>query len=292
MTECLVCGSAAGNAFDAFDHLHGVRGPFQVLTCGSCGAGITLPLVDEDSLGAYYPRNYYTHGPPSGFSALVNRFYVWRRAVRLGLAGRGRGNLLEIGPGDCTFLSFLHARGWNVAGLDPDPAVIDVGRAAGVRMFFGTVPQAPHERFDVILAWHSLEHSVDPRRDMRLLLERLSPHGRLIIGVPDFASPFARYWQSAWHNLDVPRHRVHFTKTAFAVLSKDAGGKITGTQTWLSPQALLQSWQTRSGIKLPPMAETVLELVLSPLCWIAEALGAGDCISVIVTNDASSTRQR
>lgn len=282
MIKCPACGdSAVSRYFEARDRLHGVPGPFEVHRCANCGAGITVPIVPENELDAYYPAQYYTHEAPKGIASKINRFYVWRRAQRIKLPPRP-GRVLEIGPGDCTFLAYLKRHGWDVTGLDPDPAVVRIGQMSGIRMVHGTMMQAPEDKFDLILAWHSLEHSVDPLRDLTLMIARLYDHGSVVIGVPDFGSRFARYWQDAWHNLDVPRHRIHFTHSALDRITERAGAAIVGRIMWLSPQAILESWKARSGRRLPSAVQRVVELVLSPLCWFAESLGFGDCVSITV----------
>ena len=287
MTPCLICGGETAAGFEATDTLHGVPGPFFVRVCNTCGAGVTLPLVEERDLGRFYPGAYYTHAGPTGFAALVAAFYNWRRMVRLGLSGMRPGKILELGPGDCSFLLFLKERGWQVLGIDPDPSVVGNGKRAGLAMIEGTAAQLPDEKFDAIVAWHSLEHSIDPRRDVRILLDRLSPGGKLIVGVPDFGSAWAHAFGPAWHNLDVPRHRVHFTKGAMQRLAAGSGARLERLRVWLSPRAVIESLKVKRKLAIQGSAETALGYALTPVCWALEALGAGDCMSVSLTRDVT-----
>lgn len=282
-TACPICGGPADLGFTASDNLHGLAGPFVVHVCRNCGSGVTLPSVSESELGQFYPRSYYTHAAQPGLSGFMVAFYNWRKALRLGLLRARAGKMLEIGPGDCEFLRFFQRRGWDVSAVDPDPVVVENAKRAGIRMFCGTVPHVPDEKFDVIVAWHSLEHSNDPRRDLSMLLRRLRANGRVIFGVPDFGSRFARFFGAAWHNLDVPRHRVHFTRRALFSMARELGAQVESTKTWLSPRSILESLKTRHGRSLAKF-EPWLVLLLTPACWVAEFFGIGDSVSITVTS--------
>ena len=73
-------------------------------------------------------------------------------------------------------------------------------------------------QFDCITLWHSLEHLRDPLEILRSVRKRLSPHGVLLVAVPDFGGIQSRLFGRKWYHLDVPRHLFHYNKTSLAGL--------------------------------------------------------------------------
>gem|GEM_PF-697243 len=60
------------------------------------------------------------------------------------------------------------------------------------------------DRFDLILANHSLYYVPDAARTLRALLRRLAPGGRLIVALLDRTNPLARIWQAGFAAAGVP----------------------------------------------------------------------------------------
>ncbi len=204
-----------------------------------------------------------------GARLLLHSIDLWRRVRRHGLDRLACGKLLEIGPGDCSFLGWMSRRGWDVTGLDPDALVVRRGVQAGYRMIEGTVPMLSGEKYDVIVASHSFEHTVDPARGLAILAGSLAEGGKLVIGVPDYGSAMAAYFGPFWFDLEIPRHRAHFTIERLRLLLGGAGLKIERIRHWLS-----------GGGTISPLV-TALAMSTWPLCWALELLGAGDSLSVV-----------
>ena len=57
--SCPICAAPLPEpTIEAPDRLHGTGGTHQVAVCGVCGAGVTLPRVSDEELGAFYPDEY------------------------------------------------------------------------------------------------------------------------------------------------------------------------------------------------------------------------------------------
>src|SRR6266568_1884039 len=86
--------------FRARDYISGDE--FDVVRCGECGAGVTVPPPAAEALAGYYPAGYY--GVPSrprfpGVVEKLQRLLERRRARAVEkLAGRP-GRVLDIGCG-------------------------------------------------------------------------------------------------------------------------------------------------------------------------------------------------
>jgi predicted SAM-dependent methyltransferase len=74
--------------------------------------------------------------------------------------------------------------------------------------------------FDIITAWHVVEHIHDLKETLRLLRKKLSKEGFMFIAIPNIASHDAKLYGAEWAAYDVPRHLYHFNQSSFVFLLK------------------------------------------------------------------------
>ena len=211
-------------AIRAPDRLQGTPGEHQVACCRNCGAGVTLPLVGDEQLAAFYPDRY---GPYDERMSAVQR--VVSRAIRAlqgwtalrtaplsALHARPPGRGLDVGCGRGDLLAALASRGWAMSGIEPSSSACAAAARRGLDARCGTLNTVALEpgSYDAIVFRHSLEHINDPVAALRLVRAALAPGGLVLITVPNFGSWQARRFAGHWFHLDVPRHRVHFTPPA------------------------------------------------------------------------------
>jgi SAM-dependent methyltransferase len=222
---CNACGGALKMRYAAVLDPQ-TREHFSIAACEACGLGHTLPQPEH--LQPFYGSDY--HGGRHGFT---DRYCVRRRlriitaAVGEDRAGGGR-RLLDVGCGEGTFLLGARDRGWNVMGMEMNPAL---ARAAGldVRETIEEVQEAEETReasFHCITLWHSLEHMRDPRTTLQSLARLLAPGGVLVVAVPDAGGWQARLFGPRWFHLDVPRHLYHFNHRSLKRLLEATGFTI------------------------------------------------------------------
>lgn len=133
-----------------------------------------------------------------------------------------RGRLLEIGAAAGFFLDEMREAGFEVHGVEPAQATAEFARETlklDVRTGFIEDVELPDGLFDVIAAWHVVEHIFKPQLAMQRLRSVINPDGLLFLEVPNIASVSAKHFKQSWFHLD-PKHHVGFydTKTISLLL--------------------------------------------------------------------------
>lgn len=107
-------------------------------------------------------------------------------------------SVLELGCADGYFSAALMREGFDVVGLESQPAFAATARSRGVDVRTvdlnepGTLASLGRQ-FDAVLAMDVLEHLLDPESAVKALATVIKPGGRLIITGPNVA-----YWSMRW----------------------------------------------------------------------------------------------
>jgi SAM-dependent methyltransferase len=284
------------------DRLHGLPGEFDVATCGSCGAGATLPPATPDELGRFYPSGYGPYELPAGrlarvLSATVRRWQAWlalRSMPLLALAERAPGRAVDVGCGRGDLGATLIGLGWRVTGVEPSPEACAQAGERGLDARCGTLGEASLEpgAYDAVVFQHSLEHVADPAADVARAGGALRPGGVLAVTVPNHGGWQARRFGSRWYHLDLPRHRTHFDAGSLARLVRVAGLEVVSTSTSSSAVGLPASIQYAlcgrclfpEGLAL--RVASVLCAGLLPLTLLADRVGRGGDVLHLVARRA------
>jgi SAM-dependent methyltransferase len=137
----------------------------------------------------------------------------------------------------------MAAVGWQVSGIELDPEAAAKARTvtADVRLGDPADLTLPRASFDLITAFHVVEHLPDPCRAVGNMLEWLAPGGLLVIEVPNVGgwggALFGRYWSG----LDFPRHLTHFTPATMRALVEQCGGRVVDEWHWSKPRWIIRS---------------------------------------------------
>ena len=263
---CPVCGEAARSVLHAelTDRIFFcAAGTWTLYLCDGCSSAYLDPRPAGETLALAYSR-YYTHSaangrhgklsavkrgfvngylnarygyaftPASTLGGLVLRLLPLRREradrwVRQLALPPGAPRLLDVGCGDGAFLAQMQAAGWDVQGVDPDPAAVRRGEEAGVPVEHGALAAStfPEGSFDAVTLSHAIEHIADPIAALRICHRLLRPGGVLSITTPNLASIGHSAFGRDWIGLDAPRHLVLFTPASLARAGERAGFRIS-----------------------------------------------------------------
>lgn len=142
-----------------------------------------------------------------------------RRAASLAPYADAPKNWLDVGTGHGHFCEAARAvfPGTSFDGLDLTEGVELAAREGRVERAFrgGFVGLADEltESYDVVSMFHYLEHSTDPRSELRAARHAIRPGGHLLIEVPDPESRYARLLGRWWLPWLQPQH-LHFVPVA------------------------------------------------------------------------------
>ncbi|MBI5934061.1 MAG: class I SAM-dependent methyltransferase [Chloroflexi bacterium] len=168
--------------------------------CQACDTLIlkTWPVEDTtrvDDAGELYSKDYYLKHLPESFgypsldartrADLTDRIPYWTRTLlkyRLPPA-----SVLELGSAHGGFVNFLTAAGYQAAGLELSPWLVEFAQKTfNAQLLLGPLEaqNIPQASLDVIAHMDVLEHLPDPVGTMRAALDLLKPDGLMLIQTP------------------------------------------------------------------------------------------------------------
>lgn len=262
VTTCTLCGSRDLARFDV--------GAGNILQrCVSCGA-VCAPLYAD-------PSEVYTDGYMFGetdfgldvrdpiFQAFLMEVAHLRMAIIERRTG-GRGTLLDVGSGTGEMLEAARDRGWRVQGVEPErtAAAMAQGRGVDVQVAMLEDSGVPQRSWDVVSAFHVLEHVPDPPAFLRTLARWARPGGHVVVEAPNFASRQRRQRREGWVHLRPLEHITHFTPATMEATLRTSGLEPVAIRSpsWVhAPQTLEQAlWDLARGWRY----ERLLKLLSSP----------------------------
>ena len=198
----------------------------QLVACASCGLQYVSPRLRADAV-----LEGYSAGSDEQFvSQARGREITFGKCLDLieRVWNRAPGRLLDIGTGGGSFPFMAAKRGWAADGCEPNRWLCDWAKTNyGLPIRPGTVfdQHYPSASYDVVTLWDVLEHTPDPKAEIRETHRLLKDGGLLVVNYPDIGSWIARAMGRSWvFLLDV--HLYYFTRTTIRKLLQEAGFDI------------------------------------------------------------------
>jgi SAM-dependent methyltransferase len=193
--------------------------------CPDCRLVFLHPRPGREELAALYPPEYQNFDRPRGRLArwLTDRYHARHAAVVRRHVPPG-GRVLEVGCADGALLARLRDDGYEVAGVEISKDACERAWERRLPVFCGTLEEYPgDETFDLVLASHVIEHTLDPQDTAAHLAARLRPGGVAYVETPNVGSPDARLFGNRWGLLHYPRHLYLFDRGTLRTLLERAG---------------------------------------------------------------------
>ncbi len=189
---------------------------------------------------------------------------VFRKAADLIERDIPRGRLLDVGTGYGFFLALMHARRWEVMGLEISPTGARYGQE---RWGLQILPQPwekasfPEKEFDVVTALYVIEHLPDPLAFLREVHRILRPGGMIVLRYPHTTpiKDILSIMRIKNHLYHLPFHLSDFSpKTMHRALTKAGFAQIkTVVGGFTAPSYHAGQW---AGIIFGNLAEMVYQL--------------------------------
>ena len=222
LRTCLLCGSTnLQYEFSAKCNADGAIKDYQILRCHNCTVALTDPMpkiADKFYNSGIYAKN---GGRASVFADLA---FAWLYNTRLREIQRfssEKGRLLDVGCGKGRFVASACRHGWQAEGTDVIQGQVRSARERyDVKISFGEIWELGFDAnsFDVVTAWHVLEHLPQPHKVVGEISRIMRTNGLFVCEVPYQASWQATIGKGLWFQLDVPRHLLHYNLSALQYL--------------------------------------------------------------------------
>ena len=222
-TDCTICNSPMRQSWPSNGYCY--------FECPNCQFVRVAPIPEREVLKDYYDKSYEVDR--EGYRKNVRKY--GRRDLEFLEKLNGTGRMLEVGSSWGFFLHLARQRGWQVQGIELSGSAVNWAKEKlGLNVTCATIedfPPVEGAAFDVVVAWHVIEHVQDPMGFLTMLRDRLRPGGLLALRTPNIHSLPARLNGWAWHWVGAPAHLSLFSSKSMSVAVERAGFSVRSIAT-------------------------------------------------------------
>lgn len=224
---CWLCGGRA-----TIDERYAAIPYFRCTDCGFLFA----PQRPVEELHAIYDDSYFEQYPGGESYEFDKDQRLHEAGIRLAwiVENGAHGRMLEIGAANGAFLKVAREHGFDVFGVEPAPGLAVQAReelALDVRTGFVESVELPGGQFDVICAWHVLEHITEPKPALDRLRASIAPDGYFFLEVPNIESVMAERQGASWFHLDPANHVAFYDREQLGTVLSQSGFKLIHTES-------------------------------------------------------------
>jgi SAM-dependent methyltransferase len=137
------------------------------------------------------------------------------------------GRFLDVGCGSGEVLAVAERRGWKVQGAEPVIESAELAQRRGLDVRAARLEESglPEHSYDVVGAFHVLEHMVDGAGFLRTIARWARPGGHVVVEVPNFRSFHRRNHGRglSWSGLRPLEHLAHYSPATLAATMREVG---------------------------------------------------------------------
>ena len=200
----------------------------QILECGGCGL-VTLSSLQHIQSGHYEDSGMHGAQVPSMETWLRETEQDDRRRFEMLKPLLVNRRVLDLGCGAAGFVRMAQSAAAEVVGVEPERRVREHW---GRDMVLHANLEDAGDNYDVVTAFHVVEHLPDPRATLQALATRLSSRGRLVIEVPSSADALLTLYDSdAFQRFTYwSQHLYLFDAGTLRTLAAQAGLRVVSIQ--------------------------------------------------------------
>lgn len=232
----------------------------KVNICDECNSFYLKEFVDEDMIGNYYPKSYYTKEnkidtenfnfkirelsyflfkgyPIKGifnfrifFSSILYTIFFWHRFGRFPryLKNVSNPSMLEIGYGGGKYLLDLKNLGWDCYGVDVDQSNAKQLYEKKIKVSdkFEKL-NFKKNKLDYIYSYHAFEHIYDIESAFHHSYNLLADDGTFKLCVPMSDGLLPKFFKKYWYDLGIPIHKQIYSYKGVVALAKRHGFEVS-----------------------------------------------------------------
>lgn len=199
-TSCIACGTS--DKYKIWEHRNdrflarlGIEEVVKYFLCRQCGLAYANPRLSDDELGRLYTESYRQDEITERYLRAKMSYSRDLISFLLHTIPVASGKALEIGSSEGTLLKLLRDEyGWEVQGCEPYFPYANFGintwQIPTNVGFFRSYDYRRHDRFDLVVLVHVLEHLPYPTDFLREVGRVLAPDGLFLIETPDLLRPY------------------------------------------------------------------------------------------------------
>jgi SAM-dependent methyltransferase len=218
---------------------------YEVVACKQCGFVFAGRIPASDAFERYYAQaSKYEYSHRNGEQHAAERTRLELLAGRIAKLAPPSSRLLDVGCSTGELLVALRAYGFlDLTGLDPSETCVAYARDnhgfLTIHQAFGNKP-AKIDPFDVIVLSAVLEHVPDLHPFVDYLDQWLTPHGLLVVEVPD-AEMFSMAFNAPYQEFSVEHINFFSTPALDNLLGPHGYARVATYQGLLSAGGKLTS---------------------------------------------------
>lgn len=226
---CCVCDSAV-EARELFSKTSAGE-TFAIVACPQCNLQFVSPAPSDQALERHYQQSFEHNYGNYVEAADIKHAHFRAKLDQIEQHCNHRGKLLDVGCANGYLLSVAQDRGWEVTGVELNPAVAShLPESLSTKVHFGTVADYPGPGdFDLVTLFDVLEHVPDPRATLERCALLARPHALVAIQIPSVDSLGARAFGSRWMHYAPPSHLTYFSATTITRLLERLGFEVLST---------------------------------------------------------------
>ena len=202
----------------------------NILECSDCGL-VTLSSTEHIRQNHYENSGMWGKSLPSIKSWLSASEEDDERRFKMLKSYLTNKNVLDFGCGAGGFVRKADKLANNVVGVELEQRVHDYWKNS---FELHKNLDEINNKYDLVTAFHVIEHLMDPKQVLKDLAECIKPNGRIVIEVPNASDALLElYNNQAFQNFTYwSQHLYLFTADTLDRLSKEAGLRIVSIQQY------------------------------------------------------------
>lgn len=280
--RCLFCGERGRNGGPETIKIRTRDSEHHVVKCMDCGLQQLFPLPSVEEEKRYYDKNKHDKLTTPGLSIDdIYKKFLFQNKYRVDYLKHDVGvqktwKIMDLASGYGFFIQLMAEDGYNVDGIEISRERLELckerirdlpAKIYDINLLQEEIPDRLRGRYDLVTAFHIIEHIVDPHLFVFRTLDLLKPGGYLLMEMPNVANVMMDASKEFNDFFYIRDHVAYYTPSLIRKLFEDLGIRVLkqrGTQMYGIENHM--NWILNGAPQLTQPAYECRE----PLGWLEE----------------------